>query len=49
MAYDCQSAAQPEEATELFLAAQRPRLALAITNQQLADTIPQAVQEQVRG
>jgi hypothetical protein len=48
MAYDCQAAAQPEEATELFLAAERPHLALAIINQQLADVVPQAVQDQVR-
>lgn len=39
VAYDCQLAAQPDEARELFMAARRPRAALHIVNQQLSAAV----------
>ncbi len=44
-----QVAAQPEEAVELYLAADRPRQALAILNQQLSGVLPAAVEEAATG
>ncbi len=44
-----QVAAQPEEAVELYLAADRPRQALAILNTQLSSVMPQAVEETATG
>mmetsp|Transcript_26955 Transcript_26955/g.58903 ORF Transcript_26955/g.58903 Transcript_26955/m.58903 type:complete len:850 (+) Transcript_26955:117-2666(+) len=49
VAYECQVAAQPEEAIELYMAADRPRQALAILNQQLSNVIVGAVDEAVSG
>ncbi|GFH32236.1 nuclear pore protein, partial [Haematococcus lacustris] len=42
-------AAQPEEAVELYLAADRPRQALALLNQQLSLLLPSAAQEAASG
>lgn len=42
-------AAQPEEAVELYLAADRPRQALAILGQQLSVLLPQAAEEVATG
>lgn len=39
VAYDCQINQQPDEARELFMAAQKPRAALKIINQQLSAAI----------
>lgn len=39
VAYDCQINQQPDEARELFMAAQKPRAALRIINQQLSAAI----------
>ena len=44
-----QVSAQHEEAIELYMAADRPRQALAILNQQLSSTIDKAVEEVVSG
>eukprot|EP00967_Tisochrysis_lutea_P039326 scaffold47188_cov22-Tisochrysis_lutea.AAC.2 len=44
-----QVAAQPEEAVELYLAADRPRQALAILNQQLSAVLPHAAEEVATG
>ncbi|KAJ9514712.1 hypothetical protein QJQ45_028405 [Haematococcus lacustris] len=44
-----QVAAQPEEAVELYLAADRPRQALALLNQQLSLLLPSAAQEAASG
>ncbi|KAL6753158.1 Nup93/Nic96-domain-containing protein [Haematococcus lacustris] len=49
VAYECQVAAQPEEAVELYLAADRPRQALALLNQQLSLLLPSAAQEAASG
>ncbi len=42
-------AAQLEEAVELYLAADRPRQALAILNQQLSAVMPHAAEEAATG
>ena len=42
-------AAQPEEAIELYMAADRPRQALAILNQQLSSAMERGVEEAVSG
>lgn len=39
VAYDCQINQQPSEAIEMFMAAQKPRAALKIINQQLSAAI----------
>lgn len=39
VAYDCQINQQPSEAIEMFMAAQKPRAALRIINQQLSAAI----------
>jgi len=39
VAYECQVAAQPEEAIELYMAADRPRQALSILNQQMSSAM----------
>ncbi len=44
-----QVAAQPEEAVELYLAADRPRQALAILNTQMSSVMPQAAEETATG
>ena len=44
-----QVAAQPEEAIELYMAADRPRQALAILNQQLSSAMDRVVEEAVSG
>ena len=44
-----QVAAQPEEAIELYMAADRPRQALAILNQQLSSAMDRGVAEAVSG
>ena len=44
-----QVAAQPEEAIELYMAADRPRQALAILNQQLSSAMERGVEEAVSG
>mmetsp|Transcript_22946 Transcript_22946/g.58630 ORF Transcript_22946/g.58630 Transcript_22946/m.58630 type:complete len:864 (-) Transcript_22946:363-2954(-) len=49
VAYECQVAAQPEEAVELYLAADRPRQALAILCQQLSALMPRAAEEAATG
>lgn len=49
VAYECQVSAQLEEAVELYLAADCPRPALAIINQQLSALLERAVEEQVTG
>jgi hypothetical protein len=44
-----QVAAQPEEAVELYLAADRPRQALSILNQQVSAVMPRAADEVATG
>ncbi|KAG2493502.1 hypothetical protein HYH03_008318 [Edaphochlamys debaryana] len=45
IAYECQMSAQPEEAVELYLAADRPVAALSLINGQLSTAIAAAVEE----
>ncbi|GFR48470.1 hypothetical protein Agub_g10161, partial [Astrephomene gubernaculifera] len=45
VAYECQMSAQPEEAVELYLAADRPVAALALINGQMSAAIAAAVDE----
>ncbi|EFJ49173.1 hypothetical protein VOLCADRAFT_120776, partial [Volvox carteri f. nagariensis] len=47
VAYECQMSAQPEEAVELYLAADRPVSALALINGQMSAAIAAAVDEAV--
>ncbi|GLC39227.1 hypothetical protein PLESTM_000866000 [Pleodorina starrii] len=47
VAYECQMSAQPEEAVELYLAADRPVAALSLINGQMSATIAAAVDEAV--
>ncbi|MEW5300072.1 MAG: hypothetical protein WDW36_003029 [Sanguina aurantia] len=49
VAYECQVSAQSEEAIELYLAAERPRQALAILNQQLSALIGAAIEQTATG
>ncbi|KAG1678895.1 hypothetical protein FOA52_003563 [Chlamydomonas sp. UWO 241] len=44
VAYECQVAAQPEEAIELYMAADRPRQALSILNQQLSSAMDRGLE-----
>ncbi|GAX79377.1 hypothetical protein CEUSTIGMA_g6819.t1 [Chlamydomonas eustigma] len=49
VAYECQVAGQVEEAVELYMAADRPRQALSILNQQLSSAMERGVEEAVSG
>lgn len=46
VAYECQMSAQPEEAVELYLAADRPVAALALINGQMSAAIAAAAEEE---
>ncbi|KXZ50944.1 hypothetical protein GPECTOR_14g190 [Gonium pectorale] len=45
VAYECQTSGQPEEAVELYLAAERPVAALGLINAQMSGAIAAAVEE----